>query len=62
MTQKGEVSVVAGGLNDTTLAGMQAQFWGQRDKNVLYMVTNGAMAAPVNGTHTEGGKIVVVRV
>jgi len=37
------------------------QLWGgQRDKNVLYVVTNRVIAAPVNGAHTEGGKIVAV--
>lgn len=39
------------------------QLWGgQRDKNAQYVVTNGVIAAPVNGTYTEGGKIVAARV
>ncbi|OCK94692.1 uncharacterized protein K441DRAFT_522952, partial [Cenococcum geophilum 1.58] len=64
VTQKGEVSVVAGGLNDTTVAGDASAALGrtERDKNVQYVATNGVTAAPVNGTYTEGGKIVAARV
>jgi hypothetical protein len=62
VTQKGEVSVAAGGLNDMTLAGDASAALAETDKNVLYVVTNGVIAAPVNGTYTEGGKIVAVRV
>ena len=40
----------------------RCSFGEDRDKNVLYVVTNGAIAAPVNGTYTEGGKIASVSV
>ena len=64
VTQKGEVSVVAGGLNNTTVAGDASAALGrtERAKNAQYVVTNGVIAAPVNGTYTEGGKIVAARV
>ncbi len=54
--------IVAGAVDQLTLAGSTAcQFGrGKTDKRVLYVVTSGGEAAPVNGTLTQGGKIVAV--
>jgi predicted secreted protein len=60
----GTAKVIAGGLNDTTVAGATSAAFGRtgRDEDVLYVVTNGAKGLPVNGTFTEGGKVVAVPV
>ncbi|KAJ5175044.1 uncharacterized protein N7482_000921 [Penicillium canariense] len=61
VTPSGETSVFVGNLNSTAVAGStDAQFgfyWGQE---VLYVTTNGALSAPVNGTFTEPAKVVMV--
>lgn len=56
------VSVIAGYLNSTLVAGATAAQFGRRrwDTNTLYVTTSGARLAPVNGTFTEGGKIVAL--
>ncbi|KAJ2976866.1 hypothetical protein NQ176_g4693 [Zarea fungicola] len=55
----GKVSVFAGNISSTLVAGATSAQFGRtwRDKNVLYVVTNGGEIAPVNG-FSEGGKIV----
>lgn len=61
----GEKEVVVGGLHETTVAGATSAAWGRRkgvDEGVLYVTTCGAQEVPVNGTYTEGGKIVAVDV
>ncbi|GME51444.1 Six-bladed beta-propeller TolB-like protein [Neofusicoccum parvum] len=59
----GTVEVVAGGLNSTEVAGATSAAFGRTegDRGVLYVTTGGGTAAPVNGTFTEGGKIVAIR-
>ncbi|KAK0702534.1 hypothetical protein B0T21DRAFT_388095 [Apiosordaria backusii] len=54
--------VVAGSQGQLTLAGStEAAFGrGNRDRDVLYVVTSGGVGKPVNGSVTEGGKIVKV--
>ncbi|KAH7026919.1 hypothetical protein B0J12DRAFT_714263 [Macrophomina phaseolina] len=58
----GRTEVVAGGPNSTELAGATSAAFGRtgQDRRVLYVTTGGAVAAPVNGTYTEGGKVVAV--
>lgn len=59
----GKVSVVAGNINSTLVAGATSAQFGRtwRDKNVLYVVTNGGELSPVNG-FSEGGKVVALDV
>lgn len=56
----GKSSVVAGSATELTVAGGTAVAFGRtvKDKDILYAVTGGAYAKPVNGTITEPGKIV----
>ena len=58
----GKVKTVLGSLGELTVAGDTASAFGRakKDKDVLYVVTGGALGSPVNGTITEGGKIVAV--
>ncbi|CAJ2507615.1 Uu.00g088010.m01.CDS01 [Anthostomella pinea] len=58
----GSSVVVAGGLTELTVAGDTADAFGrtQDDFHVLYVVTGGGLASPVNGTITEPAKIVAI--
>ncbi|EON97825.1 putative six-bladed beta-propeller -like protein [Phaeoacremonium minimum UCRPA7] len=58
----GENVVVEGSLTELTVAGDTAAAFGRlkADKKVLYVSTSGAEGAPVNGTITEGGKVVAI--
>ncbi|KAL7931278.1 hypothetical protein V8C35DRAFT_309983 [Trichoderma chlorosporum] len=60
----GENKVIAGNLNSNLVAGATSVAFGRtvRDSHVLYVVTNGAALSPVNGTFTEGGKIVALNI
>ncbi|KAF2140440.1 uncharacterized protein K452DRAFT_230064 [Aplosporella prunicola CBS 121167] len=62
VTADGKVTVLAGGETLSDLAGLTSVAFGRgsADKNSLYVVTSGALANPVNGTFSEGGKIVRV--
>jgi hypothetical protein len=54
--------LIAGNENSSIVAGATAVVLGRTDsdRNVLYVSDNGGMAAPVNGTFVEGGKIVAI--
>jgi hypothetical protein len=58
----GSYETVAGGVNQTTIAGDTSATFGRgkTDQKTLYVVTSGAQAGPVNGTYTEGGKVVAI--
>ncbi|KAF2183463.1 hypothetical protein K469DRAFT_582736 [Zopfia rhizophila CBS 207.26] len=60
----GKVEVIAGNLNSSVVAGPTGAVLGKtwRDMDVLYVSTTGGLGSPVNGTFTEGGKVVAVRV
>ncbi|KAB5515176.1 hypothetical protein GE09DRAFT_581082 [Coniochaeta sp. 2T2.1] len=62
VTPSGTYATVLGGVNETTVAGDTAAAFGRgnSDGKTLYVVTSGALAAPVNGTYVEGGKVVAV--
>lgn len=53
-------TVVVGSSTEMTVAGATACRFGrvERDGGVLYVVTDGGYANPVNGNVTEGGKVV----
>ncbi|OCL15315.1 quino protein amine dehydrogenase beta chain-like protein [Glonium stellatum] len=59
-----EVKVIAGNENSTIIAGDTSAAFGRtkKDKEILYVVTNGGIAAPVNGTFIEGGKVLAIQV
>lgn len=58
----GRSVVVEGSRSELTVAGATAAAFGRtpKDSGILYVVTSGALAAPVNGTITEGGKVVAI--
>ncbi|KAF2107348.1 hypothetical protein BDV96DRAFT_506354 [Lophiotrema nucula] len=58
----GEVTALAGNLNSSLVASATGAVLGRtwRDRGVLYVSTTGAISAPVNGTFTEGGKVVAL--
>ncbi|KAM3445420.1 hypothetical protein NHJ13734_000547 [Beauveria thailandica] len=60
----GESTVIAGNLNSSFVAAGTATVFGRtrKDEHILYVTTGGASEAPVNGTFSEGGKIVALAV
>ncbi|EKG15095.1 Six-bladed beta-propeller TolB-like protein [Macrophomina phaseolina MS6] len=62
VAQDGTVEVAAGSLTSTTVIGATSAQFGRTssDSSVLYVTTGGGLAAPLNGTYTEGGKIVAL--
>ncbi|KAK1453498.1 hypothetical protein CMEL01_05157 [Colletotrichum melonis] len=60
ITPEGKGTVVAGSETELTVAGGTATAFGRnvKDKGILYVVTGGSLAAPVNGSITEPGKVV----
>lgn len=55
-------TVVLGSPDQLTIPGPTSAQFGrtQADKDIVYVATNGGLAAPINGTITEGGKVVAV--
>ena len=55
----GNASFIAGEPNQMTMAGAVAPAFGklESDTDTLYVVTGGALVFPINGTVTEGGKV-----
>jgi hypothetical protein len=64
VTTDGNQTLIAGGLNSTVVAGATSAAFGRtsKDRDVVYVVTSGAQALPVDGIYTEGGKVVAVPV
>ena len=58
----GNVAPIAGGLNDTAIAGPTSCIFDRRDPRKLYVSTNGGQLAPVNGNFVEPGKVATLRV
>jgi hypothetical protein len=58
----GSYKTVGGAVNQATVAGDTAATFGREksDRKTLYVVTSGGLAGPVNGTYTEGGKVVAI--
>ncbi|KZV85268.1 hypothetical protein EXIGLDRAFT_753419 [Exidia glandulosa HHB12029] len=61
VSTRGNVTDVAGGSGELTVAGCTAALFA-RDGRTLYVVTNGGLEIPVNGTIVEGGKFVAFTV
>jgi hypothetical protein len=57
------LTTIAGGLNQTIVAGATACLFGrtEKDKKVLYVTTSGGHGGPVNGTFTEPAKVVAIQ-
>jgi sugar lactone lactonase YvrE len=53
---------VIGSPYQLTVAGTTSMVFGGKGKRTLYAVTSGALASPVNGTVTEGAKLVAIEV
>ncbi|KAF2803685.1 uncharacterized protein BDZ99DRAFT_526168 [Mytilinidion resinicola] len=51
-----------GSKNSSALAGITALAWRSRTDGPLYGTTCGGVIAPVNGTFTEGGKVVAIQI
>jgi hypothetical protein len=62
VTADDKVVTVDGSQDQLTVAGVTACRFGRRqtDRKILYAVTDGGLAAPVNGTVVEGGKVVAI--
>jgi sugar lactone lactonase YvrE len=62
VTADDKLITVDGSKYQLTVAGATACRFGRRqtDRKTLYVVTDGGLAAPVNGTVVEGGKVVAV--
>lgn len=62
ITPNGSITVVSGGPDELTVAGVVTGAFGTLpgDEKTLYCVTNGGMNLPINGTMIEGGKLVAV--
>ncbi|KAK4145563.1 uncharacterized protein C8A04DRAFT_26561 [Dichotomopilus funicola] len=60
ISDRGEVTTVAGAPDEMTVAGAVAPRFGRRpgDEHTLYVATSGGLVLPVNGTELEGGKVV----
>ena len=58
----GRQDLVVGSVNSTAVTGDTSARFGrtEADQDVLYVVTNGGLSSPVNGTYVEGGKVVAV--
>ncbi|KAH6980586.1 hypothetical protein BKA56DRAFT_673087 [Ilyonectria sp. MPI-CAGE-AT-0026] len=61
-TKSGKWETVVGAVDQLTVAGSTSVAFGRgkHDKNTLYVSTSGALANPVNGTKSEGSKVVAV--
>jgi hypothetical protein len=56
--------IVIGGVNEMTVAGSTAVAFGRtkKDKDTFYVSTGGGLFKPVDGTKTEGAKVVAAKV
>jgi hypothetical protein len=59
----GETEVLAGDPQSSVLPGPTSAAFGRtvNDANTIYVTTSGALFAPINGTYTEGAKVVAVK-
>ncbi|KZV90797.1 hypothetical protein EXIGLDRAFT_719923 [Exidia glandulosa HHB12029] len=62
--KNGTATLIAGALDSALIPGATSAAFGRtsKDKNVVYVTTSGALAAPINGTYVEGAKIVAFNV
>ncbi|EXL94470.1 hypothetical protein NOF04DRAFT_11435 [Fusarium oxysporum II5] len=54
---------IIGGIGEMTVPGCTSVVFGHRslENEILYVSTSGAIATPVNGTETEGAKVVAIK-
>ncbi|KAJ4129002.1 hypothetical protein NW768_007529 [Fusarium equiseti] len=62
--KSGKAKIVVGSVSELTVAGSTALAFGRgrKDKDVFYVSTGGGLFKPINGTVTEGAKVVAVKV
>ena len=62
--KSGKAKIVVGSVSEMTVAGSTALAFGRgkKDKDVFYVSTGGGLFKPINGTVTEGAKVVAVKV
>ncbi|KAF2655972.1 hypothetical protein K491DRAFT_583606, partial [Lophiostoma macrostomum CBS 122681] len=60
----GHIEVIAGGLNSSVIPNPTSLTLGRtwHDRNFVYVGTTGGVGAPINGTFTEGAKVVAVQI
>jgi hypothetical protein len=60
----GDYSILLGGTNSTELPGPTSVGLGRGkgENGTIYVTTNGGLLAPINGTYTEGGKVVAIEI
>jgi hypothetical protein len=58
----GKVTTILGGVNQTIVEGPTSIALGRglTDKGIKYITTDGGLLQPINGTFTEGGRVVAV--
>ncbi|KAL6233641.1 hypothetical protein BDW75DRAFT_251927 [Aspergillus navahoensis] len=61
LNREGHVEGIIGAETQLTVAGATSALLGGKNDRTLYVATSGALGAPVNGTITEGAKIVAVK-
>ena len=61
-TKTGKWETIAGSADQLTIGGSTAVAFGRgkKDQQTLYVSTAGALGSPVNGTKTEGAKVVAI--
>ncbi|KAL4872325.1 hypothetical protein BDV12DRAFT_210840 [Aspergillus spectabilis] len=62
LNRDGLVEGIIGAKTQLTVAGATSALLGGENDRTLYVATSGALAAPVNGTITEGAKIVAIQI
>lgn len=62
VNKNGKTEEVIGSPDQLTVAGATSVVIGQGNDRTLYVTTCGALASPVNGTITEGAKLVAIRI
>jgi hypothetical protein len=60
----GNYSIILGGTDSTELPGPTSVVLGRGagEKGTIYVTTKGGLLAPINGTYTEGGKVVAIEI
>ncbi|KAL2813858.1 hypothetical protein BJX63DRAFT_393438 [Aspergillus granulosus] len=62
LNREGVVEGTIGAETQLTVAGATSALLGGENDRTLYVATSGALGAPVNGTITEGAKIVAIKI
>jgi hypothetical protein len=60
----GHIETIAGNVNSSVISGPTSLTLGRtwKDRNFVYVGATGAVGAPINGTFSEGAKVVAVQI